>query len=144
MRRIVVVAHRTLGGKALLDEVTARMRDGDCRIHLVVPITHPMGAFSEATCVAEAEKVLAEGIRRIRELDASGSVEVTGEVGDVNPVYAVECVRNRHEPIDEIVVSTLPPGPSAWLRGDVPTRMARSFPDIPVSHVIGSKEPATA
>jgi len=144
MRRIVVVAHRTLGGQALLGEIAARMRDGDCRIHLVVPITHPMGAFSEATCVTEAERVLAEGMRRIRELDPTGSVDVTGEVGDANPVYAVECVRNRHEPIDEIVVSTLPPGPSAWLRGDVPTRMARAFPGVAVSHVVGSKEPATA
>jgi hypothetical protein len=144
MRRIVVVAHRTLGGQALLDEVARRMRDGDCRVHLVVPIRHPMGAFSEATCVAEAERVLAEGTRRIRDLDRTGSIEVTGEVGDVNPVYAVECVRNRHEPIDEIVVSTLPAGPSAWLRGDIPTRMARAFPDVAVTHVIGTKEPATA
>lgn len=140
VRRILVVAHKTLAGPHLLEEVGRRMKGGDCRVHLVVPMVHPMGAFSEATCRADAERVLAEGLRRIRELDRTGSVEVTGEVGDPNPVYAAECVRNRHEPIDEIIVSTLPPGPSAWLRGDVPKRMVRAFPDIPVLHVVGQRE----
>lgn len=142
MRRIVVVAHQTLGGAHLLEEVRRRMKSGDCQVHLVVPIHHPMGTFSEASCVAEAERVLAEGARRIRELDPTGSIDVTGEVGDANPVYAVECVRNRGEAIDEIIVSTLPPGPSHWIRGDVPKRIAKAFPDVPVVHVLGTREPA--
>ncbi len=144
MRRILVVAHRTLGGQHLLEEVGRRMRSGDCRVHLVVPIHHPMGAFSEATCLAEAERVLDEGCRRMRDLDPTGATEVTGEVGDANPVYAVQCVQNRGEPIDEIILSTLPPGPSRWLKADAPSRMAKAFPGIPEFHVLGSREPATA
>jgi len=142
MRRILVVAHRTLGGEHLLEEVGRRIKGGDCQIHLVVPVTHPMGAFTEASCEAEAEVALAEGMARIRRLDPTGSVDVTGEVGDANPVYAVGCVRNRGETIDEIIVSTLAPGPSRWLRGDVPKRMAKAYPDIPVVHVLGDREPA--
>jgi hypothetical protein len=103
-----------------------------------------MGAFTEATCHAEAEEVLTEGTRRLRELDATGAVAVTGEVGDANPVYAVQTVRNRGERIDEIVLSTLPPGPSRWLKADVPSRMTKAFPGVPVFHVIGSREPAHA
>jgi hypothetical protein len=144
MRRILVVAHRTLGGQHLLEEVSRRIKAGDCQVHLVVPIHHPMGAFSEATCLAEAEQALAEGCRRMRELDPTGSTEVTGEVGDANPVYAVQCVRNRDEAVDEIILSTLPPGPSRWLRVDAPSRMAKAFPGVPVFHVLGTKEPAAS
>jgi hypothetical protein len=119
------------------------MRSGDCQVHLVVPMNHPMGAFSEASCHAEASRALAEGERRIRALDPTGSIDVTGEVGDPNPVYAVQVVANRGEQIDEIVVSTLPSGPSRWLLGGVPKRLAKAFPDVPVAHVFGTREPAT-
>jgi hypothetical protein len=144
MRRILVVAHRTLGGQHLLDEVGRRIKAGDCSVHLVVPIHHPMGAFAEARCIADAEQVLAEGCRRVRDLDPTGSIEVTGEVGDANPVYAVQCVQNRGEAIDEIILSTLPPGPSRWLKADAPSRMAKAFPGVPVFHVLGSREPMPA
>jgi hypothetical protein len=144
MRRILVVAHRTLGGEHLLEEVGRRIKAGDCRVHLVVPIHHPMGAFAEAQCVADAERVLDEGCRRVRDLDPTGAIEVTGEVGDANPVYAVQCVQNRGEPIDEIILSTLPPGPSRWLKADAPSRMAKAFPGVPVFHVLGTREPSPA
>ena len=143
MRRILVVAHKTLGGQHLLEEVGRRMKGGDCRIHLVVPINHPMGTFSEASCHAEAQRVLDEGIRRIRELDRTGAVDVTGEVGDANPVYAVEVVANRGEPIDEIIVSTLPKGVSRWLVGDIPKKIQRVLPNVPVTHLVGASEPAS-
>ena len=143
MRRIVVVAHKTLCGSHLLEEVGRRMKGGDCQVHLVVPMNHPLGAFSEASCHAEAQKVLDAGAACIRALDPTGAVDVTGEVGDSNPVYAVQCVRNRGEQIDEIIVSTLPSGPSRWLLGGVPKRMTKAFPGVPVAHVFGDREPAT-
>jgi hypothetical protein len=142
VRRIVVVAHKTLCGSQLLEEVGRRMRTGDCEVHLVVPMNHPLGAFTESSCHAEAERALEAGSRAIREIDHTGSVDVTGEVGDSNPVYAVQCVQNRGERIDEIIVSTLPSGPSRWLLGGVPKRMAKAFPGVPVSHVFGDREPA--
>ena len=48
MHRILVVAHKTLGGPHLLEEVHRRIQAGPCRVHLLVPVNHPMGAFSEA------------------------------------------------------------------------------------------------
>ena len=143
MRRILVVAHKTLCGPQLLEEVGRRMKSGGCEIHLVVPMSHPLGAFSEASCHAEAEKALTEAMKCVRELDRTGSVNITGEVGDSNPVYAVQCVQNRGERIDEIIVSTLPSGPSRWLLGGVPKRMVKAFPGVPVAHVFGDREPAT-
>ena len=144
MRRILVVAHKTLGGQHLLEEVGRRMKGGDCSVHLVVPVNHPMGPFSEASCQADAQKVLDEGLQRIRELDATGSVDVTGEVGDANPVYAAEVVKNRGEQIDEVIVSTLPQGASRWLLGNVPKKMQRLFPDVEVTHLLAEPQPASA
>lgn len=142
MRRILVVAHKTLGGEHLLEEVRRRLKGGDCRVHLVVPIKHPFSTFSEASCQAEAQRVLEAGLRRFRDLDPTGSVDVTGEVGDANPVYAVEVVRNRGEQIDEIIVSTLPKDSSRWLLGNVPKKMQKAFPDIDVTSLVGNSEPA--
>jgi len=144
MRRILVVAHQTLGGRHLLEEVGRRIKGGDCRVHLVVPVRHPMGAFSEASCQRDAEAVLDEGLRRFRSLDSTGSVDVTGEVGDANPVYAAEVVRNRGETFDEIIVSTLPRGRSRWLLRDVPAKMGRVFPEALCTHIVAEAEPAHA
>jgi len=144
MRRILVVAHKTLGGQHLAEEVGRRMKDGGCAVHLVVPISHPFGAFTEASCHNEAQKVLEEALRRIRELDPTGSIDVTGEVGDANPVYAAEVVKNRGEPIDEVIVSTLPRGTSRWLLGNVPRKLERIFPDIDVTHLVAEEQPANA
>ena len=141
MRRVLVVAHKTLGGKPLLDELTARIKKGDCSIHLLVPVSHPMGAFTEASLQATATKVLEEGMTTVRALDTTGSVDVTGEVGDANPVYAAKVVWNRGEPFDEVIVSTLGTGPSRWLRSDVPRRMAKAVP-VPVTHVVSESVPA--
>jgi hypothetical protein len=144
MRRILVVAHKTLGGQHLLEEVGRRMKGGDCAVHLVVPVNHPFGAFTEASLQADAQRVLDEGLRRFRELDPTGSIDVTGEVGDANPVYAAEVVKNRGEQIDEVIVSTLPKGTSRWMIGNVPKKMERLFPDVDVTHLVAAEEPAHA
>jgi hypothetical protein len=134
MRRILVIGHKTLGGRPLLDEVKARIAKGATSIHLLVPVSHPKGAFSEASLHATASKVLEEGLAAMRALDPTGSVEVTGEVGDANPVYAARVVWNHGTRFDEVIVSTLAAGPSRWLRSDVPRRLAKSLP-VPVTHV---------
>ena len=47
MRSVLVVAHLTLVGDALLHEVRGLMASGPCRFHLLVPVEHPMGAWSD-------------------------------------------------------------------------------------------------
>lgn len=144
MRHILVVAHKTLVGQHLLEELGRRIGGGDCAVHLVVPVTHPFGSFSEASLHAQAQVVLDEGLRKIRALDPTGSVSITGEVGDANPVYAAEVVRNRGQQIDEIIVSTLPRGLSHWILGNVPRRLERQFPDAQITHLLADTEPAPA
>ena len=143
MRRILVVAHKTLGGEHLREEVQRRLGEGDVSFHLLVPETHPNDhAWTDGQVRRAAEQVLEEGLRSFRELDPTGSTAFTGEVGQVNPMHAVDLLFIRGERFDEIIVSTLPPRTSRWLRKDVPKRIAREY-TIPVTHVVADRVPAS-
>jgi hypothetical protein len=137
----MVVAHRTLVEDHLLDHVRGLCEAGDCRFHLVVPVTHPMGAWSEGEIEAAAKARQEEGKAAFREIGA----EVTGEVGDANPVYAVAAAL-RTKPDEDwagIIVSTLPPGISRWLGLDAVSRIKREF-DLPVTHLVAERAAAEA
>lgn len=138
MRRYLVVAHRTLGGAHLLDHLLALREDGPCRFHLLVPEAHPMGSWSDGEVRAAAQRRLREGLDRLHE---SGIV-ADGEVGDANPVYAIGVVLRREgtDSFSGIVLSTLPAGPSRWLKLDVPARVRREFWQLPVTHLVAEHE----
>ena len=136
MRRYLVVANRTLGGPHLLDAVRQRMQDGECTFHIVVPASHPSSAWSEGQVQAQAKERLDDALARFGELGTTA----TGEVGDASPVRAIGDVLLR-EPIDEVILSTLPPGPSRWLRQDVVHRVQRNY-DVPVVHIVAQPEHA--
>ena len=65
-------------------------------------------------------------------------MEVTGEIGDASPLRAVGDAL-QYQSCDEIIVSTLPPGVSRWLKLDLPNRLRHSFA-IPVTHVVATTE----
>src|SRR4051812_31797362 len=136
MRRYLVVANRTLGGEHLLDAVRQRMQDGPAAFHVVVPASHPSSAWSEGEVIAMAQKRLDDALARFGELGAT----VTGEVGDASPVRAIGDVLLQ-QPIDEVILSTLPSGPSRWLRQDVIHRVERNY-EVPVVHIVAEREPA--
>lgn len=140
MPRHLIVAHRTLGGSHLMDHVRALREGGPCRFHLLVPVEHPMGPWSDGQVAAAAKRTLQEGLDRFHE----ERIIADGEIGDANPVYAAAVIVRREGPgaFDSIIVSTLPAGPSRWLHLDVPSRMRKEFPDIEVVHLVA--EPAHA
>jgi hypothetical protein len=143
MRRYLVVAHQTLGSPELLDALRARLAEGACQFHLVVPELHRGG---EGLTWTEG-KVRAEAKRRLEEARLAFLAEglaVTGEVGDANPVDAVAEVLRRDggDAYDGVIVSTLPIGVSKWLKLDAPTRIQRAT-RLPVEHVVGSPVGAT-
>ena len=130
-KMVLVVANQTLLGSELLGAVQAkREKDRDAVFHLLVPATHPKGAWSEGSVHADMQSRLDEGRAHFKE----HGIEVTGEIGDANPIQAVNDVLLR-ENFDEIIISTLPPGPSHWLRADVPSRVRRNL-TLPVTHVV--------
>ncbi len=136
MRRYLVVANQTLGGGALLSRLRSIAQEGPASFHILVPATHPQKqwTWTEGKATAIARRRLEEALDRFGSLGA----EVTGSVGTERPVDAIHDALRGGE-FDEIVLSTLPPGPSRWLRQDLPSRVARAF-DVPVTHVIGEAE----
>jgi GABA permease len=136
MRSYLVVANRTLGGPQLVSEVLARSRAEPARFHVVVPATadHGHATWTEGAAHAQAQRRLEDALARLRD----AGIEVTGEVGDENPTRAVGDVLLR-EPFDAIILSTLPPGASRWLKRDLPHRLARQH-HLPVVHVVATSE----
>lgn len=141
MRRYLVVANRTLGGEHLLDAVRERLSRGPSAFHVLVPASPPPDTFvaSDGEARAAAQRQLDDAVARFR---AIGCDEVDGEVGDPNPLEAIRDVL-RHQVFDEIILSTLPPGPSRWLKQDLPHRVERSF-NVPLTHIVADSEPASA
>lgn len=137
MKRVLVVANRTLCEQHLLDAVRARRDAGPVSIHLLVPASHPHGAWTDGSSEKEARARLAD----ILETLAIGAIPATGQIGDPNPVTAVEDLL-RTQKFDEIIVSTLPKGASKWIAQGAVKRMARF--GLPVTHVLSETQPADA
>jgi hypothetical protein len=141
MRRYLIVAHKTLGGDHLLDHVRSLRAEGPCRFLLLVPQEHPTDhPWTEGEVAATARRKLQEGLDRFHD----EGIIADGEIGDANPVYAVGAVIRREgdTAFDGIVVSTLPAPVSKWLHLDVPHRLRREHPHIPIVHLEAAPEPA--
>jgi hypothetical protein len=143
MSRILVVANKTLGSNDLLQSIRDRMTKGPCEFTLLVPAIawahreHPVEALTrritnmpvteEARGTTESDYEHAQqrvefGIEQLQRLGA----QVDGEVGNPNPVKAVEDAISRRK-YDEIILSTLPSGVGRWLGQDVPQKVKRKF-----------------
>jgi hypothetical protein len=112
-RRILIVAYRTAGTPALLDEVRRRAARERCHFALLVPRPYWDPETEEAALTLELAIPLLE--------DATGG-HVEGLIGDTDPLVAVAETFER-EPFDEVIVSTLPARVSHWLHRDLPSRV---------------------
>jgi len=139
---VLVVAHQTAATPGLLDAVRARAARGPARFHLVVPQqAHGIHKLvdPEDTGVDEAQRVLEVALPR---LSQEAGHEVTGSVGDAEPLSAIQDAVNLGN-FDEIIISTLPLGISRWLKLDLVSK-ARGL-GLPVTHVAATnKVEATA
>jgi hypothetical protein len=139
MRRYLVVANLTVTEPHLLDKVRECMAAGEASFHIVVPASHAGGVtWTESEAHAAAKERLDAGLDVFRQL----GVAVSGEVGDPSPVQAVGDVLLQQD-FDEIILSTLPAGPSRWLKQDVVSRVSRRY-DVPVTHVAADAASAPA
>jgi hypothetical protein len=136
-RRYLVVANQTLGGKHLIRKVQECIAGGPARFHVVVPATPPGEhlTWTEGEAQAIAQRRLDSALVTFRD----HGVEADGQVGDANPLLAIEDALRREE-FDEIILSTLPAGVSRWLKLDLLHRVERSF-DVPVTHLVAELEP---
>jgi hypothetical protein len=138
VRRYLVVANQTLAGEPLVSKIRDLARAAPSSFHLVVPATPPRDhVWTEGEARATAKARLDAALGRLAALDA----EVDGEVGDGNPMLAIGDTIRDQGPFDEILLSTLPPGMSKWLKVDLPHRVQSSF-GVPVTHVVGEPDPS--
>jgi len=120
--RVLVVANRTAATPALLEAVRARAAQGPATFTLLVPnVAHGIArvADPEDTDPSEAQATLDLAIPLLEEA-AGGPVE--GMLGDPDPFLAVQDAVNLHG-FDELIISTLSPRVSRWLRMDLPHRL---------------------
>jgi hypothetical protein len=138
---ILVVAHQTASTPGLMDAVRSRAERSPATFHLVVPQRpHGMHKFVDPhdDGAEEAESVLADAIPK---LSAAAGSEVTGAVGDPEPLMAIHDAVNLGS-YDEIIISTLPRRVSKWLRLDLVSK-ARGV-GLPVTHVEAQHAPEDA
>ena len=64
----------------------------------------------------------------------TAGIGATGEIGDGDPIQAIEDALRTFRP-DELIVSTHPPGRSHWLERGVVDKARERF-DLPVTHVV--------
>lgn len=132
IRRILVVANRTVGGLHLVEKVRQRMRRGPCHLVVLCPAASSRheSSWDERESLDEAEARLSLAVDRLRRIGAS----VEGLIGDAYPMRAIRDILLTQE-FDEILISTLPPGVSEWFKLDLPHRVERAF-GIPVTHIV--------
>jgi hypothetical protein len=121
--RVLVVAHKTAATPPLLDAVRERARRGKCVFTLLVPnTTHGLHKVvdPEDQGAGEAQVVLD---RALPAMSTAAGAPVEGIVGDPDPVAAVHDALNLRG-FDEVIISTLSPRVSRWLKLDLPSKVA--------------------
>ncbi len=121
---VLVVANRTADSPELLDALRVRADRGPVRFTLLAPAS----TGREAT-----ERQLESALELMR----AAGLDVTGRIGDRDPLSAVMDAWNPGE-FDEVIVSTLPAQTSRWLSINLPQRVAK-LTDAIVTHVVASE-----
>jgi hypothetical protein len=135
---LLVVATEAVAGAELRRQVEERLGGRGGAVHVVSPavtqtgLKHAMGDVDEA--IEEASGRLEESMRDLRRIDA----EVTGRVGDPDPVLAINDALAVFS-ADEILIVTHPDEESRWLEQDVFERARREF-EPPITHVVAERD----
>jgi predicted transcriptional regulator len=132
-RRILVIANETVGGQELLSAISTLALTERTRFLVVCPaLNSRLKTFTsdEDPAREAAQQRLDDTLARL----ASVGIEASGEVGDGDPLVALDDAVRTFGP-NEIVLSTHPPGRSNWLERGV-VESVRAHYDVPVTHVV--------
>jgi GABA permease len=132
-RRVLVVANETVGGEELMSAISELALAGKAEFFVVCPALNSRlrtWTSDEDPARAAAQKRLDATLERL----ASVGIEARGDVGDVDPLVAIEDAVRLFRP-DEIVVSTHPEGRSNWLERGIVSAVRERY-DAPVTHVV--------
>jgi hypothetical protein len=132
-RRILVIANETVGGHTLRSAILERSLDVREEVLVVTPalnspLRHWVSDDDDARAAAQ------ERLKRSLAQLAEAGVEARGEVGDGDPLQAIEDAL-RTFGADEIIISTHPEGRSNWLERGVVENARERFA-VPITHVV--------
>jgi hypothetical protein len=131
--RILVVANETVGGPELRSEIQELAGDRKTRVLVVCPaLNSPLRHW--ASDEDDARAAAQERLNRSLESMRAAGLEAEGEIGDGDPLQAIEDAIRTFRP-DELVISTHPPGRSHWLERGVVDRARERF-EIRLTHVV--------
>lgn len=144
MARYLLVAHETAQSEELHRAAADLARDDPAaEFVLIVPATPVANLLVWER--GETHDVALRHAETARErLESSGLRVVEARPADADPVAAIEDELHAGGRFSAIVVSTLPPGRSRWLRMDVVSRVRRTCPAYRVIHVAVDKAPTAA
>ena len=121
--RVLVVAHKTAATQPLLDAVRERAQRGPSRFTLLVPrATHGLHKVvdPEDQDAGETQAVIDQALPQLS--DAAGT-PVESLIGDADPAAAIQDAINL-QGFDEVIISTLSPRVSRWLKLDLPSKIS--------------------
>jgi hypothetical protein len=136
-RRILVIANETVAGGALREEIKRRAEGFREEVLVVCPaLNAPLRHWvsDEDGARAAAQERLETSLARLSEV----GVEARGEVGDGDPLQAIEDAL-RTFGADEVIISTHPEGRSHWLERGVVSGARERFA-VPITHVVTDLE----
>jgi len=136
-RRILVVANETVAGTSLREEIKRRAEGYREDVLVVCPaLNAPLRHWvsDEDGARAAAQQRLQTSLSRL----AEAGVEARGEVGDGDPLQAIEDAL-RTFGADEVIISTHPEGRSHWLERGVVSGARERFA-VPITHVVTDLE----
>jgi hypothetical protein len=132
-RRILVVANETVGGDELSNLIVDKAAQTRANVLIVAPaLNSPLRhlASDDDPARAEAQGRLDASLEKLRRR----SISARGEVGDPDPLQAIEDALRTFGP-DEIIISTHPKGRSQWLEHGVIENAKQRFA-VPITHVV--------
>ncbi len=128
---LLLIANRTCPCPDVLEEVRRRATDGE--VLVVAPALNRRLAHYVSDTDAAVGAARERLDRAIGWLVEAG-IEARGEVGDADPVLAIEDALAGF-PATEIVISTHPPDRSNWLEKDI-VRRAGECSGLPIVHLV--------
>jgi len=132
-KRVLVVANETVGGDELMEVIGELALADKSLFYVICP------ALNTRLKTWTSDEDPARAAARIRlqtmlERLSSVGVEAQGDIGDVDPLVAVEDAVRLFRP-NELVVSTHPEGRSNWLERGVVSALRERY-EMPVTHVV--------
>ncbi len=132
-RRLLVIANETVGGHTLRSAILEKSLDVREEVLVVTPaLNSPLRHWvsDEDGARAAAQARLDISLSQL----AEAGVQARGEVGDGDPLQAMEDAL-RTFGADEIIISTHPEGRSNWLERGVVEKARERFA-VPITHVV--------